>query len=121
MRAIFLTITLTLCVAVSVLAQDHAKVDPEHVKVVAENDQVRVLRYHYGPHEKSAQHSHPDNTVDVALTKGMVRLVSSDGKSVVHSVEAGAVNLNPASTHIVENLGDTPFEGLSIEPKEHHK
>ncbi len=38
MRAIVLTIRLTLCVAISVLAQDHAKVDPEHVKVVAEND-----------------------------------------------------------------------------------
>jgi quercetin dioxygenase-like cupin family protein len=121
MRAIFLTIGSTLCVAVSVLAQDHAKADPQHVKVVAENDHMRVLRYHYGPHEKSAQHSHPDNTVDVALTKGRVRLVSPDGKSVEHSVEAGAVNLNPASTHFVENLGDTPFEGLSIEPKEHHK
>jgi len=47
--------------------------------------------------------------------------VSPDGKSVEHSVDAGAVNLNPASTHIVENLGDTPFEGLSIEPKEHRK
>ena len=44
--------------------------DPNHVKVVAENETVRVLRYRYGPHEKSAQHSHPDNTVDVALTKG---------------------------------------------------
>src|SRR5215471_15547690 len=87
MRAMFLTIRLTLCVVVSVLAQDHAKVDPAHVKVVAENDNVRVLRYHYGPHEKSAQHSHPDNTVDVALTKGRVRLVSPDGKSVEHSVE----------------------------------
>jgi beta-alanine degradation protein BauB len=119
MRAIVLT--TTLCVAVGVLAQDHAKVDPEHVKVVAENDQVRVLRYHYGPHEKSARHSHPNNTVDVALTKGRVRLVSSDGTSVEHSVEAGAVNLNPASTHIVENLGDTPFEGLSIEPKDPRK
>jgi hypothetical protein len=46
MRAIVLT--TTLCVAVGVLAHDRAKVDPEHVKVVAENDQVRVLRYHYG-------------------------------------------------------------------------
>jgi hypothetical protein len=66
---------------------------------------------------KSWQHSHPDNTVDVALTKGRVRLVSSDGKMVKHSVEAGTVNLNPSSTHVAENLGYIPFEGLSIEPK----
>ena len=106
-----------LCVAPLAVAQDHAKVDPEHVKIVAENDQVRVLRYRYGPHQKSAQHSHPDKTIDVALTKGRVRLISPDGTSVEHIVEAGTVNLNPASTHIVGNLGDTPFEGLSIEPK----
>jgi quercetin dioxygenase-like cupin family protein len=116
----FLTISgVTLCVVVGVLAQDHAKVDPTRAKVVAESDSVRVLRYHYGPHEKSAQHSHPANTVDVALTKGRVRLVSPDGKGVEYTVDAGAVHLNPAMTHIVENLGDTPFEGLSIEPKEH--
>jgi quercetin dioxygenase-like cupin family protein len=116
MRAAALT-GILLCVATLAFAQDHAKVDPEHVKVVAENDQVRVLRYRYGPHQKSAQHSHPDQTIDVALTKGRVRLISPDGTSVEHAVEAGTVNLNPASTHIVENLGDAPFEGLSIEPK----
>jgi quercetin dioxygenase-like cupin family protein len=106
-----------VCVSGFALAQDHAKVDPEHVKIVSENQQVHVLRYRYGPHTKSAQHSHPNNTVDVALTKGKVRLISPDGTSVVHDVEAGTVNINPASTHIVENLGDTVFEGLSIEPK----
>ena len=116
MRAAVL-IGILLCVAALGFAQDHAKVDPEHVKVVTETDQVRVLRYRYEPHQKSAQHSHPDKTIDVAITKGRVRLISPDGKFVEHSVEAGTVNLNPASTHIVENLGDTPFEGLSIEPK----
>jgi beta-alanine degradation protein BauB len=116
-----LMISMMLCTAIPATAQDHAKVDPGHVKVVTENDQVRVLRYRYGPHEKSAQHSHPDNTVDVALTKGKVRLISPDGKIVEHNVEAGDVNLNAGSTHIVENLGDTPFEGLSIEPKAHRE
>jgi len=110
-------LSLMLWCASPASAQDHAKVDPDHVKVVAENDHVRVLRYSYGPRQKSAQHSHPDSTVDVALTKGRVRLVTPGGKTVEHSIEAGTVNLNAASTHIVENLGDTPFEGLSIEPK----
>ena len=121
MRATVLFVSMTFCVAAPAIPQDHAKVDPDHVKVVAENNDVRVLRYRYEPHQKSAQHSHPDNTVDVALTKGRVRLISPDGKTVEHSVEAGQVNLNPASTHIVENLGDTPFEGLSIEPKARKK
>ncbi len=78
MRASVL-IGFMLCV--SAFAQDHAKVDPEHVKVVAENDQVRVLRYSYGPHQKSAQHSHPDNTIDVALTKGRFGLSARTGRA----------------------------------------
>jgi len=98
-------------------AQDHAKVDPDQVHIVAENDQVRVLRYRYPPHGKSALHSHPDNTIDVALADGFVRLIVPNGQSVEHHVKAGEVRINPASTHIVENLADTPFEGLSIEPK----
>ena len=110
-------LTMTVCVAASAPAQDHATVDPEHVQVVAENAQVRVLHYRYGPGQKSAQHSHPNQTIDVAITKGRVRLISPDGTTVEHDVEAGAINLNPAATHIVEDLGDTPFEGLSIEPK----
>jgi len=31
--------------------------------VVFENEQVRVLRVHYGPNEKSAMHSHPNAVV----------------------------------------------------------
>ena len=84
MQASAVLIGTTLFVAVPSLAQDHARADPDHVKVVAENDKVRVLRY--GPREKSAQHSHPDNTVDVALTKGTVRLLSPDGKIMEHTV-----------------------------------
>lgn len=117
MRVAIVLMGMTCFMAVPVLSQDHAVVDPDHVKVVKENDTVRVLRYRYGPHEKSKQHSHPDNTVDVALTKGRVRLISPDGRFVEHTVEAGTVNLNPSAIHIVENLGDTYFEGLSIEPK----
>jgi hypothetical protein len=45
------------------LAQDPVKVDPQHYKVIFENEQVRVLHIHYGPHEKSVMHSHPDAVV----------------------------------------------------------
>ncbi len=40
-------------------AQDAAKVDPKHYTVVSENAQVRILKVHYDPHEKSVMHSHP--------------------------------------------------------------
>ena len=56
-----------LCCATILPAQDAVKVDPKHYTVVSENDQVRILKVHYGPHEKSVMHSHP-NTVAVFLT-----------------------------------------------------
>ncbi len=35
---------------------DPVELDPKHYKVVIDNDQVRVLRAKYGPHEKSVMH-----------------------------------------------------------------
>jgi hypothetical protein len=58
---------LGFCLAPVLSAQDAVKVDPKHYTVVSENDQVRILKAHYGPHEKSIMHSHPA-TVAVFLT-----------------------------------------------------
>ena len=60
----------------SALAQDPAKVDSNHYKVVFENDDVRVLRITYGPGEKSVMHYHPD-AVAVFLDRKSTRLNSS--------------------------------------------
>ena len=46
-----------------VMAQDAVKVDPKHYTVVSENDHVRILKVHYGAHEKSVTHSHPNLAV----------------------------------------------------------
>src|SRR5215212_9505484 len=35
---------------------DPVKVDPAHYRVAFENESVRVLRIHFGPHEKSPSH-----------------------------------------------------------------
>ena len=67
MRGTFLLVA-GMCLAGSVaLAQDPAKVDPKHCKVEFENAQVRVLRWHTGPHEKVPMHWHP-GYVDISLT-----------------------------------------------------
>src|SRR5262245_52110409 len=42
---------------------DPAKTDPEHYKVAFENEHVRVLRIHYGPHEQGATHEHILNRI----------------------------------------------------------
>jgi len=58
MRLALYGVALCVCLAPILSAQDAAKVDPKHYTVVSENDQVRILKVHYGPHEKSVMHSH---------------------------------------------------------------
>ena len=102
--------------APAVLAQDAAKADPKHYKVVSENTQVRVLRIHYGPHEKSVMHSHPDAVVTY-LTDARVRFTTPDGKSEERAGKAGEAMWTPAGTHLPENLTDKPMEAVLVELK----
>lgn len=118
MKLRYLSLCAAVCLfaAISVTAQDAAKVDPKHYKVEAENAQVRVLRIHYGPHEKSMMHSHPSSVI-VALTDGKVRMHLPDGKTQDTTLTKGQTQLLPASVHDPENLSDAPFELIQIELK----
>jgi quercetin dioxygenase-like cupin family protein len=110
-------LTGVLCfVAAPALAQDPVKVDPQHWKVEFENDQVRVLRFKGGPHEKSPMHEHP-NTVFVSLTGGKTRFTLPDGKTRESPRKAGEVVWAPAEKHSSESLSDKPQEGILIELK----
>jgi quercetin dioxygenase-like cupin family protein len=107
---------LSFCLAPMLSAQDAAKVDPKHYSVVSENDQVRILKVHYGPHEKSVMHSHP-NAVAVFLTDADGKFTFGDGKTQTMMWKAGDTMYTPAATHLPENLGDKPFEVVVIELK----
>jgi quercetin dioxygenase-like cupin family protein len=104
--------------ATVVTAQDAAKVDPKHYKVESENDQVRVLRVHYGPGEKSVMHSHPGQVV-VYLTDGTTRFHTADGKSEDVTSKAGTTTVTPAVVHSPENIGKAPFDAIVVELKGH--
>ncbi len=97
-------------------AQDAAAVDAEHYKVAFENDQVRVLRITYGPHEKSVMHSHPAGVV-VFMNDLHGRFTMPDGTTQDNDVKGGTVGWSEAETHQPENLGDKPFEVIQIEMK----
>lgn len=99
-----------------VSAQDPVQVDSKHYKVVFENDQVRVLRITYGPHEKSVMHAHP-NAVAVYLTDQNAKFTSPDGKTQILPGKAGETIWTPAGTHLPENLGDKPMELILVELK----
>lgn len=115
LRSLFLVVCM--CFAASVaMAQDPVKVDPQHYKVIFENDQVRVLRIHYGPHEKSVMHVHP-NSVVVYETDTHVKMTTPDGKSVDTTGKAGDSLWTPAGSHLPENVGDKPVDAVLVELK----
>jgi quercetin dioxygenase-like cupin family protein len=97
-------------------AQDAPKADPKHYRVEFENDQVRVLRITYGPHEKSVMHEHPAG-VAVFLTDAQVRFHLPDGKAVDATVKAGSTRWETPATHQPENTGDKPMEAILVELK----
>jgi quercetin dioxygenase-like cupin family protein len=113
---------LLFCAAVCLFAplyasaQDAAKADPAHYKVEFENSQVRVLRVHYGPHEKSIMHSHP-NAVAVYLTDGSMRFNFPDGKTQDVAGKKGQALFTPATVHMPEDIGDAAFDAVVIELK----
>jgi hypothetical protein len=102
--------------AVPLFALDAVKVDPKHYKVELENDQVRVLRIHYGPHEKSAMPSHP-GSVAVFLTDAHVKFTTPDGKTQNANAKAGSTQWEAGGAHLPENAGDQPFELILVELK----
>jgi len=103
-------------VATAAWGQDPVQVDPQHFKVAFENDPVRVVRIHYGPHEKSPTHTHP-SSVEVSLTAQHVRITSPDGFVRQEDWRAGEIEWDPSETHSVENLSDAVLDTVLVEIK----
>ena len=98
--------------------QDPLIVDPQHYHLEIENEWTRTFREHMEPHGKLVWHKHPDpGAVVVYMTDQNVRQVLQDGtvRNVQH--KRGDVAWWNASAHESENLADTPFECIQIEPR----
>jgi len=87
-----------------VSALDPAKVDPEHYKVEFENEHVRVLRIHYGAHEKGQTHQH-------ILNRVVLYLNDQPG------AKADEVRIAGAATHAEENASGQPADRIAVELK----
>lgn len=116
MKRISCLIAIGCLATVTALAQDAAKVDAKHYKVVFEDSMVRVLRVHYGPHEKSPMHSHPSATA-VFLTDMQSKFTLPDGKTEMMSAKAGEAKVMPAQSHSPENMSDKPMDLVLVEFK----
>ena len=110
---------LLALVAAPALTQDITKVAPTGVKVVLENDQIRVLDVVTQPGSTMAVHSHPD-TMTIALSPGTTRFTSSTGKTETVGADAkpGTGTYRPAESHNSQNVGKTNLHAILIEFKQ---
>jgi quercetin dioxygenase-like cupin family protein len=116
MRRILVPLLFVLAAALPALAQDATKVDSKHYKVEFENSRVRIVRVHYGPHEKSVMHSHPD-AVAIFQQDGRVKFTFPNGRTEERDMKAGQALYTPAIRHLPENLTDNDMEVVLVEMK----
>ena len=90
--------------AAPVTKLDPVVVDKAHYKVEFENEYVRVLRVHYGPHEKGETHEHILNRVVLYLNDQP-------------NAKADDVRVAGAATHAEENASAQPADRIAVELK----
>jgi hypothetical protein len=83
---------------------DPAVVDPTHYTVVLENDQVRVLRIHFEPHDKGQLHEHILNRIVLYLNNQ-------------ERANADDVRMAGAATHTEENASRQAADRIAVELK----
>jgi quercetin dioxygenase-like cupin family protein len=99
----------------SAMAVDVVTVAPD-VKVILENDSVRVLESTLKPGEVEGMHTHPE-FIAYFLSPTTVEITTPDGKSVVKKPPAGKVLYGTGAEHQIKNVGDTLQRVLLIEIK----
>jgi oxalate decarboxylase/phosphoglucose isomerase-like protein (cupin superfamily) len=98
------------------MSLDPAVTNPDHYKVIFENDKVRVLEYTDQPGDMTTLHEHPDSVM-YTLSSFRRRLVLGDVQREVE-LAAGTVGWLPAQQHHGENIGETPSHAIFVELKE---
>lgn len=89
--------------------------NPDHYRVMWENEFVRVLEYTDVPGTRTTPHEHP-NSVMVTLSGFRRRLTIGD-RSFETELDAGQAIWLAAQRHAGENIGETPTHTLFIELK----
>jgi hypothetical protein len=105
-----------VCLTQTTRAQDPAKVDPQHYKVLKETSTVRILEYKDGPGHKVPRHSHPNYFVYV-LNDATRLFTDNCVTPATVKLTAGEAISKPAVTHCEENTGNTDTHLLVVEFK----
>ena len=99
----------------SARGQDRATAVPD-MKVLLENERVRVQFHDVRVGEKTPLHSHP-SYVAYVFGPYKARFVLADGTVKTAERKAGDVFFSGPVTHSVENVGNTPIHNLIVELK----
>jgi quercetin dioxygenase-like cupin family protein len=111
---ILAAVVLHLGILCAIFAQDVMQFGAKHLKVLAEDSKVRVLRYAPSKGDKTPMHSHPE-VVAYVVKGGKMRVNLPDGTSNVVELKTGETVLRPAVTHSDEALDD--LEVILVELK----
>lgn len=114
-RACAVGIAASLVLVVVALAQDRASIVPG-MKVLMENQCVRVQYHDVGVGQTVPMHSHPSYVV-YTLNAFKARIRLKDGTERISQRQAGEAYWNEPITHSVENLTGTPVHNLIVELK----
>ena len=91
---------------------------PEVYKVLAENEQMRVVLATWPVGMKDKPHSHPKTFASYVLKDCHRKLHKSDGTVDEKKIKAGSVRIiNPVQMHYFENVGKTECQNLLVELK----
>jgi len=115
-KALTIIAAIALLAAASpVLPQDRASVVSE-MKVLLDNECVRMQFHDVAVGEATPMHSHPKYAVYV-FNSYKARITLADGSQRISEHKTGDAFWLGASQHIVENIGNTPIHNLVLELK----
>lgn len=87
-------------------------------KIIAEDDDIRLVRAIWQPGQKDEWHSHPKMAVYFVEDCPNIRLHFPEGKTKDVSLKAGKFKINkPVKSHALENFGDSSCELIYVEVK----
>ena len=98
------------------MSLDPVETNPDHYKVVFENDRVRVLEYTDRPGDRTTPHEHPDSVMHTL--SAFRRRLHGSGTHRDVEMPGGLTGWLPAQQHAGENIGDTGTHVLFVELKE---
>ena len=98
------------------MSLDPVVTNPDHYRVVFENDRVRVLEYTDRPGDRTTPHVHPDSVMHTLSS--FRRRLYADGLERDVELAAGLTNWLPAQQHSGHNIGDTDTHVIFVELKD---